>query len=214
MRNLELMHQTQFITKEVIGKPCSDYDPTAPWAVPAIRSALQSSLRVDNCTALAEHCSGDVRLLRTLCPETCGCKQPQSGLYANGGNEGCPRAGCLSTPEYRDLLASIPCRDYTLPELVQNVGWATFIRQFVSIRKQLDRKRADNIERAGASLLAKGCPGLQGVRLNKLRKILCEPSEHYGSLRPFCPVSCGCQAPEALLNTVECPTQCLANASA
>merc|ERR1712113_610040 len=57
--------------------------------------------------------------LRLLCPVTCGCDSPRSGL---NNRVGCPRE-CMSTRRYEKVLTTIDCTDPLPGELVEDANW-------------------------------------------------------------------------------------------
>mmetsp|Transcript_110560 Transcript_110560/g.180348 ORF Transcript_110560/g.180348 Transcript_110560/m.180348 type:complete len:824 (-) Transcript_110560:221-2692(-) len=194
----------QILTSQVMGTSCEDYDFAAPDAVPSFQATLRGlyGWGVNSCEDLEEHCPGEQRFLRMICPETCGCNLPLSGLYKKGPNQGCP-AECAASGAYISQLANIPCMDYSLANLTQMPGYAAFVNQWLETWLKSQPREAERLQQAGAAMLTYGCVAI-GLLPARIQSMFCQPTSEYGSLNAYCPMSCDCIS-SAL---EDCPVQC------
>jgi len=170
---------------------------------------LTMSFDAQNCSDMQHACGNpDNRFLRNLCPGTCGCNQPDSGLLLNGPAEGCPREACQRSQTYEDALAQIPCHDPSPAKLRQMKAWIRFSEEYFA--KNMGEFPAwGHIVRSDKSdLLRYGCANVTMIGPNN--EDLCIPLVDRTSVRPFCPVKCGCSAQ----NMVDCPSACYVSVNA
>jgi len=140
-----------------------------------------------------EHIDRARDALRTMCPITCGCGDPLSGIYALSG---CPsrcsaqrHAAAVAVAEAR------ACADITPTQLTATPGWQLFfqdLRQSHGASDDLDMNLADRARTSGCTILRHNV-GRGGTELSHM---LCaevhESSDKaaHGSLRAFCPTTC------------------------
>ena len=106
---------------------------------PYFRSQLASRLGlVSNWTCATvpqEHCGhSNNTLLRFLCPESCGCANPQPLLHINGVLFGCPLQSCRLREVYSTVLDKIGC---AASDLTTNPSWTRFVWNMYSYREEI-----------------------------------------------------------------------------
>lgn len=180
---------------------------------PAAAAALRATTSIANtsCANLAPLCHNDSsikgQVVRLFCPESCGAYNPLSGLFMTHPEDGLP-ATCLEI--FATGLSQVPCRDLSLPELLQMRGWhdylsglLTFFQPAMWIVSQGNTTHYENmVQNIVNGMMTKGCPffaqkvpifGLDGTDFSAS---ICDPDDHTmagrRSIRPFCPVTCGC----------------------
>jgi len=170
--------------------------------IPMLRKVLSVKVREDvmECSDVREHCDDPVMVeVRSICPITCGCGQPTSGLFLAQSNFGCPWA-CRDSHVAERTLESLPCADISPDTLLDSLAWVRYWQGYVNWRHSLG---AEN----NVSLSCQKTAMEIGCRILTLGSMRRESfCDHHvgGSLRPFCPEACGCvDAP-----TRQCPTMC------
>ena len=155
---------------------------------------------------------------RQICPQTCGCDQPQSPLALFLPGNGCPR-NCVRSTTFRTALATVPCED--LPR--NSSTFLTFLDQWHSSTqgwpndwKLSGEVTIDLFRRFGCDYLnMNGLPA--GYELPASQPLFwpanfgvgrnpCVANGNGSPIKPlsyFCPVSCGCRAGDA-----GCPDTC------
>jgi len=149
-------------------------------------------------------------LIRLLCPVSCGCNDPKSGLLASVATRGCPTK---CTDARLQLISNAPCKD-----MMANVtpGWKQYWtkwRELVMNWNDLSALRLAEYTDFVNRKIAQGC---ENVELDLLMSVdFCNPNEAtfttngFNSVMSFCPATCCSLFPHA-----ECPKACPpANAS-
>lgn len=198
---------------------CEDYITYEPELSLAILRNATSNASLASCPDAANYCGRTDHLLtRFYCPDTCGCEDPISGLFAM---EGCP-ASCSQSRV--DVLERVPCQDRE-----QSTALATYMENFfydvVYVTKNVkggDFQFAPSMEVLQDFVRTQGCAFFAVPLLlnrsdeggiSELFVDFCDPlNAHVAgrrTVRSFCPVTCGCEG--ASINQQDddgCPTAC------
>jgi hypothetical protein len=163
------------------------------------------------CADMQHHCAEpEQALLRLLCPITCGCADPRSGLFYRVESEGCPTDLCLLTPTYHAIADSLECRDMTLAELNAYQHWSDFFTHGLNFNWLSKRSQ---VQEAFDVMRQHGCDGIPMARQSSMHFDFCSGSEAsasrpgIGSLRAFCPVTCRCHLLPMWVRH-DCPNSC------
>ena len=167
---------------------------------------VQNSSIVD-CVAVAKYCSWDSKQgvrARQMCPQQCGCDDPNSGLALTGTN-GCPPS-CTKTDKHRASISSRSCEDYN----VSSDYWARFGGGLAGLKASYPKAWKGDFNKTIALLKGEGC----GVISKNMSLTLaffgwdpCQKSILFvQSLTYACPSACQCGAQPRLL----CPEKCRA----
>lgn len=160
-----------------------------------------------SCSIVADFCSQDnpkgVRA-RQICPSTCGCDDPSSGLVLYSRN-GCPPE-CINKPAYKAALSSRTCTDLS----TSSEYWAKYLRGLTDLQTSYPGTKTTDFAAARKRIRTQGCGMVKQpsgfVLAGTAWPDLCAVSA--GFLKPFtyaCPVACKCKnSPEQFL----CPTSC------
>lgn len=157
------------------------------------------------CPDAKQNCSAsDQNLLRLMCPWTCGCGHPQSGLYVQRALLGCPMTICRSSTEYKVASSEISCTTPSAEELQGNSNWTALLENIKTFSDDVGAELAT----IATFLSEYGCAALE----MGFRPILCRSNPFWASFSMWCPVECGCRAPpssntEAFFEE-PCPAQC------
>mmetsp|Transcript_150612 Transcript_150612/g.419838 ORF Transcript_150612/g.419838 Transcript_150612/m.419838 type:complete len:662 (-) Transcript_150612:232-2217(-) len=183
---------------------CEDYPFGAEDAVPFVKSTIDlmtGESAAKSCGDLWPLCSGPHGIVRLVCPDTCGCGSPLSGLWRNGVQGGCPATLCQV--KHAAVLAGLPCEDQTLGELQATQGWRRLWEEFVEVKSEFQPDLRSRWVQISQSFLQLGCAA--HARLPPAAQSMCEASEFTADIIVFCPVTCGC-----VNSTMPgCPTSCL-----
>jgi len=164
-----------------------------------------------NCSEMAQFCSSyDGRLVRNVCPRSCGCPSQYAQPWMMVNAEGCP-TGCEN--ELTLSMRRNPCVDRELSEM--KTDWDFFWDHYVPyINLKL---QTDLLSQASLSWLPdfirtvkeQGCAGIterNGID-PLLRNTWCEGSDlMYRPLAYLCPQTCGCDTLDPMPSY--CPTSC------
>jgi len=158
---------------------------------------------VSSCSVAASHCGQtDMPLLRMLCPVTCGCRDPLSGLYRDGPSAGCPVGKCRQSKAYKAVLDSLPCADMEAASLAADPRWKRFWDGAIAFRR--DKEEWTGIKNA---FMADGCSAYASLSVrNKGTVCIRAETSASSAITSFCPVTCGCSPTNALEG---CATACL-----
>ena len=142
-------------------------------------------------------------LLRYECPVSCGCRDPQSPLFLNGGNFGCPWEACVNSEHYKAASDEIACSISSAAEMSTHENWTSYLENMQNSSEDLGL----NLAWFAMGLLAEGCAFLLGREGS-----LCYVTTFSLSLTRWCPVECGCRVPIAAgaenFYPSLCPSQC------
>lgn len=160
----------------------------------AVRSRTQVA-SAETCADLAHKCTsfGDGSLVRLLCPRTCKCGTPRAGLYADGPTFGCVRQKCRSSDHVELALASIACQDESVDVLKTDTSWIAFWNQY----EQFWGNRIPFYSQMKTQALTHGC------KFDNIKHV-CDETAALGSIRTYCPITCGCSK----TMHSDCPTTC------
>jgi len=203
--NSENSEVASLVSSQLLGNGCQDYDFMT--GAPVIKSTMLYGINpgadVSSCASLSASCASDSRLVRLVCPATCGCGGLHSGLFKNGANQGCPREMCIQSGSYRSNLAQMLCSDYSVSQLKATTGWGRFWNEWLEVWKVQAPREQEDLTNAKSAFLSQGCSALAVVP-PRIKSMVCIASTEFGSISPFCPVSCGC----ADRASTDCPTSC------
>jgi len=144
--------------------------------------------------------------IRLLCPQTCECDDPFSGMPFTAPSYGCPRRQCQSTHVYRNALNERNCSDMIASDLAANASWNLLWDNLHTAMTTMSGNPLvfDNIRDTAKT---EGCGVFQAQGFERLvmnqfkdRELvnLCDP------LAAWCPISCKCN----LYKDAYCPTRC------
>lgn len=170
----------------------------------AVLHAMLGGPTGHTCGDLAHLCTDpQYPLVRLLCPVSCGCRHPRSGLFLNTLESGCPRNKCVYDPSYLAELEQLPCEDPSPAALAGDPGWIAYWDQMAMVFRT-QRSVAAHAEAMREAAMQRGC-GILNVTMAGVAFIHFCHGDHLSgaSLRPWCPVTCGCTA-----STAECPRSC------
>jgi len=165
---------------------------------------LTGIAHVANCSSAASFCwRDDMQLLRLLCPVTCGCRNPVSGLYFDGELWGCPVDKCRQSSHYKGVLDSLPCADTDAATLAADPAWA----RFWEVAATFKGRRGDKQKwmRIKDDFVANGCSAHASLSDEDKTRV-CRKAPAEGAMTSFCPVTCGCSNSSRLEG---CATACL-----
>eukprot|EP00929_Paragymnodinium_shiwhaense_P114463 TRINITY_DN8286_c0_g1_i3.p1 TRINITY_DN8286_c0_g1~~TRINITY_DN8286_c0_g1_i3.p1 ORF type:complete len:276 (-),score=35.79 TRINITY_DN8286_c0_g1_i3:263-1090(-) len=155
------------------------------------------------CHHLKEHCFDlEQRFLRLICPVTCGCASPRSGLYLTTHFDGCPLT-CKTSPQYEKELQALPCEDASAAELASSESWQAYFDQFEDFWSANFPDWKDYTTAIARNYREKGCEAVAADTTDNL----CVEGLKFSSIRPWCPVTCGCGTTGDSRN---CPPRCSA----
>merc|ERR1711963_751582 len=133
------------------------FDKTAPFLVTTLRRLVDDET-LPNCKATFPHCDDKV-LARFMCPETCGCTVPQSGLWQNSEGGGCDPT-CLHASLKWDVL---PCDDVAQNELQESDEWQRVVKHASnSIHNLVGDEFMPNFLNSGCAMLKSMSSFLRG----------------------------------------------------
>jgi len=212
------LHQLsrQELIDEMAPAGCADKFGGEAWS-PRRAEALEQLLRVGfglevvSCKEIVGYCRSETALtlwqargmvpehvdrardaLRSICPVTCGCGDPLSGIYVLSG---CP-SQCFAQRHAATVAVAKArmCADIAQSQLTATPGWQLFfhdLRQSYGASNDLDTGLADQALTSGCSILREKVSG--GGELSHL---LCSEVHDSsgkaarGSLQAFCPTTC------------------------
>jgi len=188
--------------------------------------ASEAGESAQSCADFQEHCHVVYKLInqymRAHCPQTCGCGEPLSGSVVTGVLDHCPPS-CIEIRQQRLSGPAgdkdhIPCQD--VDSLYP--GLRRFAAGLYALTEVTTDMPADLARIVDLHLSAHGCTSfvndsrLFGAAFHDrwpsflADMFACDPSASlFGggrmSLRPLCPVTCGCS--NAIVKT-DCPSAC------
>jgi len=211
---------------------CRDrYLPNDPPRLAAIRSRTRN-LNATRCEDVKDKCDSfrSGSLVRFLCPDTCKCGMPRAGLYLDGPMFGCARAKCREDPQTQRENDKIVCKD----ETPRNLNNPQCIDLLIKVTGALNTTELDEEQTIAFSKGCKDQTSrswilfwnqyLQfwgdrsafytGMKQQALTKgcnfkdidFVCEETGAVGSVRSYCPVTCGCRREM----NAGCPSKCRA----
>jgi len=187
----------------------SPYFATAARFEAGVHAGVSVNERDWHCKDYMKACQTS-ELVKLLCPVSCGCNEPESGLVASDARRGCP-VECVDAR--RQLISNGPCKD-----MMANVtpGWKQYWtqwRELVLFWNPLSAVRLAEYNDFVSRKIDQGCAN---VELDVLMDLdFCNPhavqfqQNGFNSVMSFCPATCCSLFPHA-----ECPKACPpANAS-
>jgi len=177
------------------GDGCADIVLTDAPALGANLRRVAQNDSLSSCTEALPYCDS-VILSRVLCPQTCGCGAPKSGLWLSGQDEGCSEP-CSKERHDIGLHKFTSCSDEAQAELQSSAAWQR-------LTKSLARS-SDDFAIIAKDLMELGCNAIANVSATA-RSTLCDGDMHVGGVADFCPISCGCNKPD--WNDNKCPFAC------
>lgn len=193
------------LTRTVMRNGCEDFtfgEGNALFIGATLRRVLKNP-GITTCQDIKPYCLGVNPSTRTICPATCGCSLPRSGLYLGGEGAGCPRLDCQAAPKYQDALGQIPCEDPAPTELTTNANWVTFWEAWSAQMAVVLPSMSDFYQTALLLLKRDGCHGTRMLS-DTQRASLCEGTSSTSSMADFCPVACNC----TVHRYPTCPSTC------
>jgi len=195
------------LTSAVLNNGCEDYSFGMEGALGQFAATLRrvtGNLSLSSCEDVRPYCTGMAFMVRIVCPETCGCSMPRSGLWRDGPERGCPRAECQSSPKYRLALAQLPCEDPDPATLRNSTSWNAFWEQWSMYSIEILPSKREYYSSVKALFLSDGCGGLAEADPQDA-KVLCHGTTVVASIADFCPVACECRKHQFS----SCPIACL-----
>ncbi|CAE7041369.1 unnamed protein product [Symbiodinium natans] len=167
-----------------------------------------------SCAEMAHLChslDSQARLVRHVCPRTCGCHLQHTNPLLKLVGEGCSKA-CFTEQEYAMRFSA--CKDVDLEESPHlREAWEGF---WDSYKPLMEQRVGMNFSSPSLSFVPDfltyvkkvGCPGLSVVAIDPVtRSPWCSGSQlYYGPLANWCPQTCGCHTSETL--PTWCPRSC------
>ncbi|CAE6948158.1 unnamed protein product [Symbiodinium natans] len=165
-----------------------------------------------NCSGMASFCDTFAgRVLRFVCPRTCGCHERDAQPLLRVASEGCP-SGCAN--EAQAAMRSTPCQDDDVSEM--QVKWDFFWDTYTAVMLYVFNIEDVNasgyawLESAVQQVKKVGCPGIGGVDFPLdpfTGRTWCEGhADVYRPLAWLCPESCACAGADPLPEY--CPQSC------
>lgn len=141
--------------------------------------------------------------MRQMCPVTCGCHDPSSGLVLSRPERGCSQA-CVSmrNPQWNATMSEKTCTDDDEKVSRYVNGFALYNQAVLGSNKVIAEGIIAHINKSSGSCERVGQP----IKVRHYTLDLCEYSESlsFGSLKFICPVACDCiSRPRE-----GCPVQC------
>jgi len=151
----------------------------------------------------AEHAGfcDQISLMRVICPITCGCTDPISGLFLRGVVHGCP-AACQ--PELEQRTLNLSCVDLDVTGMP---GWARYWQEHARFLISVTGGASVDFEGFGARKVEGGCANRE---TDFTDTDFCDEDHLFhkeqgaGTILGFCPATC-CSGPEP---PASCPTDC------
>jgi hypothetical protein len=141
---------------------------------------------VTSCPYMTHYLCVSSEKARLLCPVTCGCHNPLSGLPRYDSEFGCPEKACRK--KFEGHLAEIPCADPSLDHL-QNTSWPALWADLGQHGPNFGPSFSALLSQQVQPLLTEGCDGMRKVNLlgPQTTAFFCTYF-----FRPWCPEQCGC----------------------
>lgn len=157
--------------------------------------------RQSDCASLASLChshnNSDYRMVRALCPETCGCNEPSGGLYDLHGCSTQCKSSWLARAKRAGAERS--CTDHNTSELADMNGWATFMTEFEAVLNASGFLQATLEHLRISDLLNESSYSGCGVIASLVSHCPIDPcdttSSTHASAAFFCPATCGLACP-------------------
>lgn len=171
-------------------QPCKDSD-FGDQSSPLIDRLLDWFPGSESCKDVEDLCGHlQTPMLRLLCPRTCGCDSPRSGLLRHMG---CP-ISCQRDTAYIAALGSTDCVDPPPEDLVSDPGWMRYWHSWQHIFSDL-------LDMSGEVVMS--CQAAAPISF-----MFCDPNGRwYASIAAFCPVTCGCNSSSVFIGRF-CPRSC------
>jgi len=178
---------------------------------------IDAGPEVTTCEDVRHMCSSSWSLMKVVCPETCGCSDPNGTVFLATPEDSCP-SSCMTSQRWRANLSSMPCED---------APSAIFSRWIREMEQKLDRvfagqphwKAAVCGERPCGELLERGCGIVEYWPIVMQRmggdynpRNVCDgnwlgQALQTRPLAPICPLACGCNATSGAISPY-CPDKC------
>lgn len=198
--DLDELAETKKMSRAMITKfwKCADNPADLRYAYGAIGVGT-----LETCMDAEKYCLGEAySFVRAVCPQTCGCADPLSGLVQY--RHGCPR-NCFTSRERTTILRQLPCVDRSLAWLNATIGWQNFLTELPRMLVVDWDYSLAWISRHLQLLRRLGCAALANPEVLEIGvTILCGP------MAGFCPVACKCSTMQTEDAGWFCPTQCAA----
>mmetsp|Transcript_10687 Transcript_10687/g.33830 ORF Transcript_10687/g.33830 Transcript_10687/m.33830 type:complete len:669 (+) Transcript_10687:123-2129(+) len=169
-----------------------------------VHRGLSLSEQPWRCADYVAFCDIQAGLVRYLCPISCGCADPRSGLLMNKPKKGCPKK-CQE--ELTQALANASCVDGNVSNTVAWTRyWKTFER--TTVARLGDPKQAAAIRLYVERKIALGCSDMtKDITGGDACDEESGPYAHegLGAIHGFCPARC-CRGPAP---NAQCPRACL-----
>jgi len=196
-----------------LGAFCNDtlFSKIPSHVVASLRRMVGDST-VSSCELVLPFC-GNLSLVRMLCPWTCGCGTPRSGLLRAGEDAGCNPA-CESSDMYRNALAKIPCEDANLEELQAQGVLASAWKRLTDAYRQSEmfNQAPGWITFTPDQLHRQGCEVVDSLQNPRVLAALCGGALGMRGIADFCPRACNCADPR--FTSLKCPPSCKAESAA
>ena len=173
---------------------CWDYDDSGD----PFTTLLKVELSLDSwdCRRVTHLCGAvNSSTIRLVCPQSCGCDDPKSSLFLNGGSYGCPQS-CREQEQYKVALETLSC---STSAVVGTPDWTEFVRSMDTFQSVF----GTSYENITTALLTTGCEAVKYYQA-----LLCEASTVSSGFALWCPVQCGCRVPDGGYYDAPCPPSC------
>lgn len=202
-----LRQSTQQITRLLTGpyyanNGCDDFTfetngTNSLFAATSLRRVTGDDTIVD-CAGARQYCDGqEAEIVRTLCPDTCGCPDPLSGLFLKSAQTGCDIQACQS--KRNTALHSMHCQDKTPEELRASAAWNRYWERWLE-SEQGDEQR---LTREPLLMTSSGC-AMIATLTSEQQKVACKGNTYSGSVAGFCSATCQCKQ----TTSMDCPFAC------
>jgi len=199
-------------TKNVGSPTCDDIDfsDLPLWIVGVLRQ--QTGIKdLSSCKDLAGNITKCTSfwtpMVRTYCPETCGCNAVYPSLFLSGPSGGCPREKCRMRRDYTNGQALATCSDLPVtvlsdPTQKEGRAWQAFFDQYLQV--EVNESKVTTASYYSEFIDTLKTWGCEGLKTREYSQMFCHDTARYSSLAPFCPLACGCHR----VHRPDCPSAC------
>eukprot|EP00747_Dinoflagellata_sp_TGD_P140709 gnl/TRDRNA2_/TRDRNA2_176037_c1_seq3.p1 gnl/TRDRNA2_/TRDRNA2_176037_c1~~gnl/TRDRNA2_/TRDRNA2_176037_c1_seq3.p1 ORF type:complete len:216 (-),score=10.91 gnl/TRDRNA2_/TRDRNA2_176037_c1_seq3:174-779(-) len=167
---------------------CVDQDAWLPDFTNEMYGVTGSS-DIQTCADAIPYCGAELAAVRLYCPVACGCNSPASGQWRIWDAEGCPHTQCRISENYQQVLAQMPCRDWTPTEFKNSDAWSKLSDSFLTWMTSKGRYDVQFVSEFRDAVTSQGCAKVA-------QAIATSPVTIRSQMMPFCPVALGCTNPQ------------------
>lgn len=172
-----------------------------------------SSANVTSCEDMKLCCNIDSpcgQHARMLCPQTCGCDDPNSMLLITDPSTGCPQQ-CQRSQKTVATLSALNCTDVPKEKLVVDPMWQHYANGLLTVSNQSGYPVEPvyvAFKQMRRLMLKHGCDAYEKIKWT-IAMDVCEEGERRAislkTFRHWCPVTCKCSSEAIKTN---CPFSC------